>query len=135
MPLLGRPLQGGLGLRRPAWARLAADQRRTAPSTAWCSAQPSSPEAPPNARAGDLRSSALPRVLRAPRDYGALQSKDFNLFVQFFRQASPYIAGHRGRTFVLAIPGEVGCRTALHRLAARCPRWSIHCPHSWHVVG
>ncbi|EFN52161.1 hypothetical protein CHLNCDRAFT_7287, partial [Chlorella variabilis] len=28
-------------------------------------------------------------------------------FVQFFRQASPYIEGHRSRTFVLAIPGEV----------------------------
>jgi len=27
--------------------------------------------------------------------------------VDFFRQASPYIAGHRGRTFVVVIPGEV----------------------------
>lgn len=27
--------------------------------------------------------------------------------VDFFRQASPYIAGHRGRTFVVILPGEV----------------------------
>ena len=27
--------------------------------------------------------------------------------VDFFRQASPYISGHRGRTFVVVIPGEV----------------------------
>ena len=51
---------------------------------------------------------ALPRVLR-DRDYGALDKSQFSLFVQFFRQASPYIEGHRGRTFVLAIPGEVRC--------------------------
>jgi amino-acid N-acetyltransferase len=45
-------------------------------------------------------------VLRE-RDYGALEKSQYSLFVQFFRQASPYIEGHRGRTFVLAIPGEV----------------------------
>lgn len=28
-------------------------------------------------------------------------------FVDLFRRASPYIAGHRGRTFVVALPGEV----------------------------
>lgn len=50
----------------------------------------------------------VPRVLRE-RDYGALDKSQFSLFVQFFRQASPYIEGHRGRTFVLAIPGEVRC--------------------------
>jgi amino-acid N-acetyltransferase len=27
--------------------------------------------------------------------------------VNFFRQASPYIAGHRGRTFVVVLPGGV----------------------------
>lgn len=63
--------------------------------------------------------SALPRVLRVERDYGALDKKDFAKFVQFFRQASPYIAGHRGRTFVLAIPGEVG-RATVHFVW--CPR-------------
>ena len=48
----------------------------------------------------------LPRSLRA-RDYGALDKSQYATFVRFFRQASPYIEGHRGRTFVLAIPGEV----------------------------
>ncbi len=37
----------------------------------------------------------------------ALERKDFGKFVQFFRQASPYIEGHRGRNFVVVIPGEV----------------------------
>jgi amino-acid N-acetyltransferase len=48
----------------------------------------------------------LPKTLRE-RDYGSLEKSQYGLFVQFFRQASPYIEGHRGRTFVLAIPGEV----------------------------
>ena len=38
---------------------------------------------------------------------GALRPDDFGPFVQFFRQASPYIEGHRGRTFVICCPGEV----------------------------
>jgi hypothetical protein len=40
---------------------------------------------------------------------GALSKQDYGKFVQFFRQASPYIEGHRGRTFVVVIPGEVSC--------------------------
>lgn len=42
-----------------------------------------------------------------PTSYGALERKDYAKFVQFFRQASPYIEGHRGRTFVIVVPGEV----------------------------
>jgi len=38
---------------------------------------------------------------------GALPRADHAKFVQFFRNASPYISGHRGRTFVVVIPGEV----------------------------
>ncbi len=38
----------------------------------------------------------------------ALERKDYASFVTFFRQASPYIEGHRGRTFVVVVPGEVG---------------------------
>ena len=38
---------------------------------------------------------------------GPLKSADFSKFVQFFRQASSYIEGHRGRTFVIVVPGEV----------------------------
>ncbi|KAK9836948.1 hypothetical protein WJX81_002033 [Elliptochloris bilobata] len=36
-----------------------------------------------------------------------LRPDDFDSFVHFFRQASPYIEGHRGRTFVICCPGEV----------------------------
>jgi len=37
--------------------------------------------------------------------------------VSFFRGASPYIEGHRGRTFVVLIPGEVvGDRPLLYPL-------------------
>ena len=38
---------------------------------------------------------------------GSLRKKDFRKFVHFFRQASPYIEGHRDKTFVIVIPGEV----------------------------
>ncbi len=38
---------------------------------------------------------------------GSLRKKDFRKFVHFFRQASPYIEGHREKTFVIVIPGEV----------------------------
>lgn len=38
---------------------------------------------------------------------GALEREEYGKFVQFFRQASPYIEGHRSRTFVVVIPGEV----------------------------
>lgn len=38
---------------------------------------------------------------------GKLQPQDYLKFVQFFRHASPYIAGHRGRTFVIVVPGSV----------------------------
>ncbi len=36
-----------------------------------------------------------------------LAKQDFAKFVQFFRQASPYVEGHRGKTFVIVIPGAV----------------------------
>jgi hypothetical protein len=45
-----------------------------------------------------------------------LSKNDYGKFVQFFRQASPYIEGHRGRTFVIVIPGEVS-------RAASIPNW------------
>lgn len=55
------------------------------------------------------------------RDYGALDRTQYGLFVQFFRQASPYIEGHRGRTFVISIPGEV----------RECVEPSLHCSLCW----
>jgi hypothetical protein len=36
-----------------------------------------------------------------------LSKQDFAKFVQFFRQASPYVEGHRGKTFVIVVPGNV----------------------------
>lgn len=33
--------------------------------------------------------------------------ESYSAFVNHFRTASPYIEGHRGRTFVLVIPSEV----------------------------
>ena len=41
------------------------------------------------------------------RTHGSLERSQYGLFVKFFRQASPYIEGHRGKCFVIAIPGEV----------------------------
>ena len=54
---------------------------------------------------GDL-SYALSSGESVSSDLG-LARADYGLFVKFFRQASPYIQGHRGRTFVIAIPGDV----------------------------
>lgn len=42
-----------------------------------------------------------------PSQHVALERKDYASFVTFFRQASPYIEAHRGRTFVVVVPGEV----------------------------
>lgn len=36
-----------------------------------------------------------------------LSKNDYSKFVQFFRQAGPYIEGHRDKTFVIVIPGSV----------------------------
>uniref|UniRef100_A0A7S3RA34 amino-acid N-acetyltransferase n=1 Tax=Dunaliella tertiolecta TaxID=3047 RepID=A0A7S3RA34_DUNTE len=46
---------------------------------------------------------------------GKLHPRDYPKFVQFFRHASPYIAGHRGRTFVIVIPGNVAAEESLLR--------------------
>eukprot|EP00798_Chlamydomonas_sp_ICE-L_P014642 gene14642-20678_t len=43
----------------------------------------------------------------------SLARQDFPKFVQFFRSASPYIEGHRGRTFVIVVPGTVTSNQAL----------------------
>ncbi|GAB4815046.1 hypothetical protein N2152v2_002092 [Parachlorella kessleri] len=91
LPWFSRPANSNQRRYKPYGALSATQQVQQGPSTR---------------ESESLRASSLPRVLRG-RDYGALEAKDFSLFVQFFRQASPYIAGHRGRTFVLALPGEV----------------------------
>ena len=38
---------------------------------------------------------------------GALERRDFTKFVHFFRMSSSYIGGHRNKTFVIVIPGDV----------------------------
>lgn len=43
------------------------------------------------------------RHLRSEREYGALDRSQYAQFVRFFRQASPYVEGHRGRTFVVSL--------------------------------
>ena len=55
---------------------------------------------------------------------GPLERKDFPNFVQFFRQASSYIKGHRDRVFVIVVPGEVSCKLpalCLNCLPFACP--------------
>lgn len=49
---------------------------------------------------------------------GELSREDYGSFVQHFRQASPYIIGHQGSTFVVVIPGEVRRSRAPFRAAS-----------------
>ena len=57
-----------------------------------------------------------------------LLQSDHAKFVRFFRQASPYIEGHRGRTFVIVVPGYVGSR-GVRIFACRqldlCMSWQV----------
>lgn len=52
-----------------------------------------------------------------------LAKHDWSKFVQFFRQASPYISGHRDRTFVIVIPGNV----SRDKHAAPCGHACVGC--------
>ena len=76
----------------------------------------------PAGRLGDPRSDTGSAVLSRPAAAGGashalsgstassdmgLARADYGLFVKFFRGATPYIQGHRGRTFVIALPGDV----------------------------
>lgn len=63
--------------------------------------EPSSSNGTGAAANGSTAGSALPR-------------DDYDKFVRFFRRASPYIEGHRGRTFVIVIPGGVRAPTSPH---------------------
>lgn len=56
---------------------------------------------------------------------GALEKSEYAKFVQFFRQASPYIEGHREKVFVIVVPGLVRDRLS--------PQHLIYClqrPHA-----
>ena len=76
----------------------------------------------PAGRLGDPRSDTGSAVLSRPAAAGGashalsgstassdmgLARADYGLFVKFFRGATSYIQGHRGRTFVIALPGDV----------------------------
>jgi hypothetical protein len=64
--------------------------------------------AKPGAAANGNGSSAPAMVpAGAPGASSGLAKQDFAKFVQFFRQASPYVEGHRGKTFVIVVPGSV----------------------------
>ncbi len=67
----------------------------------------SSDSAPAPAPAPPSPSPPPPPPKRHLSQSGSLSRDDFFKFVQFFRQASPYIEGHRGRTFVIVLPGTV----------------------------
>ena len=43
-------------------------------------------------------------------------SKNNQNLVSFFREAAPYIHMHRGKTFVIALPGEVLEHTKAHEV-------------------
>lgn len=47
---------------------------------------------------------------------GALEKSEYAKFVQFFRQASPYIEGHREKVFVIVVPGLVRDRLSSQNL-------------------
>lgn len=69
------------------------------------------PEPQPQPQAVQQPSSSTTQQQQGPvckldRNSGALDRDEYGKFVQFFRQASPYIEGHRARTFVVVIPGR-----------------------------
>jgi len=41
------------------------------------------------------------------RGPGTVEQSDYSKFVRYLHLASPYVIGHRSRTFVIVIPGEV----------------------------
>ncbi len=47
-----------------------------------------------------------------PESQDRIDPEHLPQFVRFFRHASPYIEGHRGRTFVVVIPGAVSAQLA-----------------------
>ena len=90
-----------------------------------CQAAQQTEEVSTSGRRGHIRFEDLIETpgLRHPAPNGALQPEDHKDFVRFFRMASPYVEGHRGRIFVLVLPGEVNpCQQAF---SAYGPRKSI----------
>ena len=65
-------------------------------------------EGPPVATTAPAAASCLPPICLTPPPLPPIHPPPCSLFVRFLHLASPYVAGHRGRTFVITIPGEVG---------------------------
>lgn len=63
------------------------------------------------------------------RNSGALERDEYGKFVQFFRQASPYIEGHRSRTFVIVLPGVLQQAYMLIKLNHGISITSLKCVH------
>eukprot|EP00878_Enallax_costatus_P017195 GHUV01018052.1.p1 GENE.GHUV01018052.1~~GHUV01018052.1.p1 ORF type:complete len:308 (+),score=52.39 GHUV01018052.1:133-1056(+) len=80
---------------------------RCSPRTETASAQAGRAQQPNDLEPLFLPNEPTPAACNILDNGGALDEGDYGKFVQFFRQASPYIAGHRARTFVVVIPGDV----------------------------
>ncbi|GIL81500.1 hypothetical protein Vretimale_1003 [Volvox reticuliferus] len=66
-----------------------------------------------------LDGNGSPTIGHSAQASSGLSKQDFAKFVQFFRQASPYVEGHRGKTFVIVVPGNVSAnRTLLQSIMA-----------------
>eukprot|EP00798_Chlamydomonas_sp_ICE-L_P013637 gene13637-19519_t len=89
-------------------SRVHAEAQSVASSASHVASAPSAPApAPAPGPYPPSSSSPPPAPTRYQSQSGGLSRDDFFKFVQFFRQASPYIEGHRGRTFVIVLPGTV----------------------------
>lgn len=79
----------------------------------------------PNSRSGFVGMQAVSPLSSGEQEAGSmgqqeqsikLQRQDYPRFVNFFRQAGPYIEGHRDKIFVIVIPGQVRPRPAAEKL-------------------
>jgi amino-acid N-acetyltransferase len=103
LPPAARPLPSASS---PASARTR-PRRAAAPTPRAAAADQPPPPPPPAAEGADA----------APGENGALGRADYAKFVRYMHLASPYVAGHRGRTFVVVLPGAVVAdRAALAKL-------------------
>lgn len=67
----------------------------------------------PEVRSEDYASSGVGSSGGLPAVSNDNAARGATAFVEFFRQASPYIALHRGSTFVVLIPGDVSANKSL----------------------
>lgn len=60
-----------------------------------------------NTQPSSFRATEQETVPSVSPEFGTLTKDDYPQFVKFLHLASPYVVGHRGRTFVIVIPGDV----------------------------